>query len=215
VGARPVTQFSGGHTGPPLHGILAISVPGLHNDSMSEALSEGQKQVLLQLARSALEAHYRGEEPPSYAGDEPIMSEVRGVFATLHEAGQLRGCIGQVEPEETLADLVPAMAVAAATRDPRFHPVKAEELSALHLELSILTPARGISDLNEIEVGTHGLVISRGERRGLLLPQVPAQWNWSREDFLQNACLKAGLPAEAYKDPETLIEVFAAEVFGE
>jgi len=186
-----------------------------HNIYMAPLFTAEQQRFLLMLARQALAAHLGGEDVMRVPDEDPVLQVVRGVFVTLHEGGQLRGCIGQVEAEHPLPALVSKMAIAAATRDPRFSPVTADELAVLHIELSVLSPPQAITDLELIEVGRHGLQISYGSRRGILLPQVPKEWGWDRLEFIENACRKAGLPAEAYRDIETEIAIFTAQVFGE
>jgi AmmeMemoRadiSam system protein A len=119
------------------------------------------------------------------------------------------------EVAEDIARTVEEMAAAAAFQDPRFPPLRKEELKDLRVEVSVLTPLRRVNDVGEIEVGTHGLYIRRGGRGGLLLPQVATEWRWDRDTFLKETCRKAGLAPEAWKDPETEIYVFSADVFGE
>jgi AmmeMemoRadiSam system protein A len=119
-----------------------------------------------------------------------------------------------VEASLPLAEAVAQMAIAVSRADPRFEPVTADELSGLEIEISVLSPMKPVTP-EQIEVGRHGLLVRRGAFRGLLLPQVPEQYHWSRERFLEETCVKAGLPREAWKDPETQIEAFTAEVFSE
>jgi AmmeMemoRadiSam system protein A len=183
---------------------------------MSEqSLTEHERRFLLNLARTTI-ASTVGGPPSAHAGeqaDEPTMNA--GCFVSLHRAGHLRGCIGTFDTSAPVADRVREMAVAAATRDPRFQPVSREELPALDIEISVLTPPRRITDPSEITVGTHGVIVSRGYRKGVLLPQVATEYGWDRDTFLEHTCLKAGLPADAWEKSETVIEVFTAEVFGE
>jgi AmmeMemoRadiSam system protein A len=135
---------------------------------------------------------------------------------TLNErTGALRGCIGSIEPVAPLARAVAASAVNAAFRDPRFPPVRKEELPDLHIEISVMSPIETVADVKDIEVGRDGLIISRGHRAGLLLPQVATEYAWDRETFLRQTCVKAGLPSEAWRSPDCRIEKFSAEVFGE
>jgi len=169
---------------------------------------------LLDLARRVIvEAvlHGRFFQPPAPAGE---LAKLSGAFVTLHEQGRLRGCIGQVEPVEPLANAVARCAVSAALEDPRFYPVRAEELGNLEIEISILSRLEPVQP-DEIEVGRHGLVVTQGRRRGLLLPQVATQYRWARERFLEETCAKAGLERDAWKDSATRIESFTAEVFSE
>jgi AmmeMemoRadiSam system protein A len=177
-------------------------------------LTEENRKTLLRLARQALEEGVCGAaEPKELSDPAPELVEPRGAFVTLRKHGDLRGCIGHVQTTGPLYRTVQECAVAAALSDPRFPPVTPDEAPLLHLEISVLsTPAEIAPD--QIVIGEHGLIISRGWRRGLLLPQVPVAWNWDRERFLQETCLKAGLPTDAWKKGAR-IEGFTAEVFEE
>jgi AmmeMemoRadiSam system protein A len=150
-------------------------------------------------------------DPPA-----PHLAEPRGAFTTLYLHGQLRGCVGYVFPTNSVYRTVAETARAAAFEDTRFHPVTLPEAQQLEIELSILSPPQAIS-AEAIEIGRHGLLISLGVRRGLLLPQVPVEHNWDRITFLEQTCRKAGLPIDAWKDGwknGAKIEAFTAEVFG-
>jgi AmmeMemoRadiSam system protein A len=176
-------------------------------------LSESDQQQLLRLARRALEAAVRNGRLPEAEACSPALTEKRGAFVTIHKAGRLRGCIGYIEALKPLYQTVAECAAAAALRDPRFDPVEPEELPFLHLEISALSPFEEVSP-EGIEVGRHGLLVSQGWQRGLLLPQVATEWSWDRERFLEETCLKAGLPADAWKHGAK-IQAFTAQVFGE
>lgn len=176
-------------------------------------LSESEQQQLLRLARQALETSVRNGRLPEAEVRSAALAEKRGAFVTLHKAGRLRGCIGYIEALKPLSQTVAECAVAAALRDPRFDPVDPGELPLLHLEISVLSPFEEISP-EVIEVGRHGLMISQGWQRGLLLPQVASEWKWDRERFLEETCLKAGLPADAWKRGAR-IQAFTAQVFSE
>lgn len=178
-------------------------------------MTEAQKQVLLGTARAAMEAAVRGEAPPDTHTDDPALLEERGAFVTLKREGQLRGCLGYVEGIMPLIEAVAENAAAAALRDPRFPPVRPEELEKITIEVSALTPLVPVEDTDDIEVGAHGLMVCLGPNRGLLLPQVPEELGWEREEFLAQTCRKAGLPPGSWKDPATDIYSFQAEVFGE
>jgi AmmeMemoRadiSam system protein A len=154
-------------------------------------LIESDQQQLLRLARGALDAAVRNGRLPEAEACSPALTEKRGAFVTIHKAGRLRGCIGYIEALKPLHQTVAECAVAAALRDPRFDPVEPEELPLLRLEISALSPFEEISP-EKIEVGRHGLMVSQGWQRGLLLPQVATEWNWDRERFLEETCLKAG-----------------------
>jgi AmmeMemoRadiSam system protein A len=174
--------------------------------------SEPERRLLLQLAHEAVAAAFDRREldlaPPS-----EHLAEHRGAFTTLHERGALRGCVGYVFPTCSLYRTVAETAVAAAFSDNRFEPVAREELPALQVEISVLSPMQEI-DPEEVEVGHHGLLITYGSRRGLLLPQVPLEHHWDRETFLRQTCVKAGLPMDAWEHGAK-VEAFKAEIFGE
>jgi len=176
-------------------------------------LSESEQLQLLESARQALEAGVRGIERMLDGAPAGSLSECRGAFVTLHKHGRLRGCVGFIEALTPLYQTVRDCAVAAALRDPRFEPVRPHELAELRLEISVLSPLVDILP-EEIDVGRHGLLISEGAWRGLLLPQVALEWNWDREQFLRATCEKAGLPAEAWRRGAR-IQAFTAQVFGE
>ncbi len=183
---------------------------------MSEAkLSDADKTQLLTLARSTIKHKLTGEPIENGPADNERLSEPRGAFVTLHKQGQLRGCIGTFTSKQSLADTIEEMAISASQQDPRFNPVHQEELADIDIEISALTPLRPIENVSEIEVGTHGIYITRGYRSGVLLPQVATEQGWDREQFLQHTCIKAGLPPDAWQAEETKIEIFSAEVFGE
>lgn len=181
---------------------------------MDMGLTEEEKQALLKIARESIETELDGKKPKESV-KKGVLEEKRGAFVSLKKRGKLRGCIGFVEPRKSLAQTVEEMATAAAFQDPRFPPLRKEELQDLKVEISVLTPLRRVADVGEIEVGTHGLYIRRGGRAGLLLPQVATEWRWDRDTFLKETCLKAGLAPDAWRDPETEIYVFSADVFGE
>jgi len=174
--------------------------------------SQDERRLLLGLAHesilSALEDREIALEPPS-----PHLAEPRGVFTTLHLEGELRGCVGYVLPSSSLYRAVAETARAAAFEDTRFYPVTLEEAPRLEIELSVLSVPQPIQ-ADAVEVGRHGLLISMGGRRGLLLPQVPVEHHWDRITFLEQTCRKAGLPADAWHKGAA-IEAFTAEVFGE
>jgi hypothetical protein len=180
-----------------------------------QGLSGKEQEILLSVARKAIEEYVRnGTVPPAHMKEMKLL-EKRGAFVTLTKNGSLRGCIGYIQPVAPLYKAVADMAVAASTRDPRFPPVARGELKDIHIEISVLSPLKLIADTNEIEVGKHGLYTTKGYSTGLLLPQVATEHRWNREEFLQHTCLKAGLPAQAWKDRETQIYTFSAQVFSE
>ncbi|HSN14411.1 MAG TPA: AmmeMemoRadiSam system protein A, partial [Anaeromyxobacteraceae bacterium] len=138
-----------------------------------------------------------------------------GAFVTLHVAGELRGCIGMFRAFGTLAETVARMAVAAAAEDPRFPAIRPGDVGELEVSVSVLSPLRPIDDPRKVEVGRHGVVVRRGLLRGTLLPKVAVEHGWDTETFLRHTCLKAGLPPSAWSEPDTEVEVFEADEFGE
>jgi AmmeMemoRadiSam system protein A len=197
--------------------ILAVAWPAASAGSGEKPMSysEADQAMLFRIARESIEAHLQGKGPPPLGSDAPMLREPRGVFVTLHRKGRLRGCIGYLEAVKPLGQAVQEMARAAAFQDPRFPPLQAEELPEIDLEISILTRMRRIGAIEEITVGVHGLYLEQGPRRGLLLPQVAAEYGWDRLTFLRQTCTKAGLPQDAWKDGATRIFVFSAEILKE
>lgn len=181
----------------------------------TDNLSLGEKQNLLALARWAIGKKLKTGGPEPKVEPTPVLSAERGVFVSLHKRGRLRGCIGNFSSATPLTLNVEDMARAAAFEDPRFPPLGPEELAEVDLEISVLTPMRRIKNLEEIEVGRHGIYITQGSCRGVLLPQVATEQGWDRDAFLENTCLKAGLGPDCWQDRETEIHIFSAEVFGE
>lgn len=156
----------------------------------------------------------RGEPAPAIPVTGMPLLQPGAAFVTLRRRGRLRGCIGYIEALRPLHETVTQCAVSAACQDPRFDPVAPAELADLHLEISVLSPICSLADPQDVQVGQHGLLVTQGPRRGLLLPQVAVEFGWDRETFLEQACLKAGLPADAWRRGATL-QTFTAEIFGE
>ncbi len=169
---------------------------------------------MLDLARRAILAATLGKEIPEGEPSSAVLKKPSGAFVSLHKGGRLRGCIGYILPGKALWQTVRDCALAAAFEDPRFDIVQAEELPELEIEISVLSGFEPIRP-EEIRVGTHGLMVTQGPFRGLLLPQVATQYRWNVEQFLEETCLKAGLRPDAWKDPATRIEAFTALVFSE
>ncbi len=181
---------------------------------MTAPLGPVERAALLSIARAAIRAHLELGPPPALPRSGALATP-RGAFVTLRRGGELRGCIGRFEPEGSLASTVAAMAVAAATEDPRFPPVGPEEVDDLDVHVSALAPRVPLPDPAGLRVGVHGIVVRRGWHRGVLLPVVAVEHGWDAPTFLKHACLKAGLPADAWRDPGTTLETFEAEEFGE
>ncbi len=201
-------------------GILFISLlPGLASPILggekSMDLSAADQELLFRVARDSIQAHLKGDRPVLPQTTSPVFSQPCGVFVTLNRQGRLRGCIGYLDAVKPLLESVQEMAVAAAFRDPRFPPLREEELADLDIEISVLSPMRQIKDIEEIQVGRDGLYLERGVCRGLLLPQVATQYGWDRLTFLRQTCCKAGLPENAWEDPSTRIYAFTANILHE
>lgn len=177
-------------------------------------LSEEDRKILLDIARKTIECKVKGERLPEFKVDSPILKENRGAFVTIKEHGRLRGCIGYIEAIKPLYITIQEMAESAALHDPRFPPVTSKELDELELEISVLTPLRKIKDINEIEVGKHGIVLKKGYQQGVFLPQVATEQGWDRITFLEEICYKAGIyDKNCWKDKDTEIYIYSADVF--
>jgi AmmeMemoRadiSam system protein B/AmmeMemoRadiSam system protein A len=180
------------------------------------SLTPAEKQELLKIARQSVETAVREKKLYSPPADEPeALRNARGAFVTLKEHGDLRGCIGYMSPVKPLAETVRDVAAYAALEDRRFRPVSESELGILEYEISVLSPLRKVEDINQIHVGQHGLLIRKGEYEGVLLPQVPTEEGWNRNTFLEQVCVKAGLPQQAWKDEDADLFMFSALVFAE
>jgi AmmeMemoRadiSam system protein A len=180
--------------------------------SQSAEFSPEERKILLRLAHDSIAAALDDRRidvtPPT-----EHLAEQRGAFTTLHLQGKLRGCIGYVFPTQALYRTIAETSRAAAFDDPRFGPVTSDEAPELKVEISILSPLQPIAPV-DVVIGKHGLVVKQGSRRGLLLPQVPVEWDWDRETFLSQTCLKAGLSPDAWLHGAEL-QAFTAEIFGE
>jgi AmmeMemoRadiSam system protein A len=179
----------------------------------SLCLTEEEKKILRQIAYSTIAGRLKGERPPRVNVLTEALKEKRGAFVSLHKHGQLRGCIGSIQPTNPLFQTVEEMAAAAAFDDPRFESLTSKELKDIELEVSVLTPLERVRDVKDIEVGRHGLYIKKGFFSGLLLPQVATDYNWDRITFLEETCRKAGLPRNAWKEKDAEIYLFSAEIF--
>lgn len=177
-------------------------------------LSPAEGKTLLAAAREAITAHleHRTAELPEAVG---AFAEPCGAFVTLRIDRALRGCIGSITAVRPLLETVVQMAVESAFHDPRFAPLSALELGRIMIEVSVLSPLRQISGIEEIVPGTHGIYLRYGGRSGLLLPQVAEEQGWDRETFLRHTCYKAGLMTECWQDPRIEIFIFTAEIYTE
>jgi AmmeMemoRadiSam system protein A len=200
----------------PVFLFLIVSLPA---PSWSEEfLNKNEKQVLLKIARATLALYLNQRVLPQLSAypATPNLQKECGVFVTLKNKKnkELRGCIGYLSGVKPLREAVRDCTVESATRDQRFTPMQQGEDQTVTIEISVLTPPQKISSIKQIEIGKHGLIISKGLRRGLLLPQVPVEWGWNRDDFLKAICQKAGLPEDAWKEGADLY-IFTAQVFRE
>ena len=178
-------------------------------------LTDEEKNYLKELVVQSISISLNPSDTPSGPPQPPTdkLRQELGAFVTLKLGGHLRGCIGNVQGAGELFQTVWDMAQHAAFEDPRFPPLHENEFDAIDYEISILSPIDVCPDPGLVEIGRHGLIMSREGRTGLLLPQVPVEWKWDRETFLAQTCVKAGLPRDAWKEPETTILWFEAVVF--
>ena len=184
-------------------------------EMLDYSLTTEDKITLLKIARKSLESYLSKGKIPHFEVERQTLKEKRGVFVTLKKQDELRGCIGRIVADTPLYEGVAKVAVDSAVGDPRFPPLKLEELKDIEIEISVLTPFKKVEDLEKIVVGRDGLMIQKGFHSGLLLPQVPVEYGWDRETFLEHLCYKAGLPPYAYKEKDAVIYKFSALVFSE
>ena len=180
-------------------------------------MNDTQKQTLLKVTRNTVEAVIKGGETSKPESDDPELNAHCGCFVTLKNKGRLRGCIGRFISDIPLIELIVEMAKASATDDPRFFadPITADELEQLDIEISVLSPLLRTDQPLSLRLGVDGIYIKKGRASGCFLPQVATETGWTREEFLSYCCShKAGLAADAWKDPETEVYFFTAEVFG-
>ncbi len=194
---------------------------GAAEPGVAPALTDEHKRMLLKLARQSIETRLTGRDaaggaPAAEADEMPeALRGKHGAFVTLKKNGELRGCIGHIISNQPLYVCVREVACLAALSDPRFPPLEESELSEITIDISVMSPPKKVESVQEIEVGRDGLIISKGGRRGLLLPQVAAERGWTRDEFLTYTCRKAGLPDDAWQQDGVTIHRFAATVFGE
>jgi MEMO1 family protein len=186
--------------------------------SSERELDENQQKRLLEIAKESVEAYVKDGKIPEIKENNPELNKQLGVFVTLKEKGELRGCIGVFtgDVDEPLYKIVSEMAISAAVNDPRFNAVTESELDKLDYEISVLSSLKKVASWKDIEIGKHGVRIVRGLRAGVFLPQVATENNWDLDTFMSVLCTqKAGLPADCWKDKDTEIYVFTAQVFGD
>ncbi len=195
--------------------VVGYSAVGFYVADQQFALNEKEQKILLQIARRTLEGQAMGNGGSRVDVVAEKLMEKRGVFVTLEKKGMLRGCIGYLKPVQPLAMAVSEMTIAASSHDPRFPAVDLSELKDIRIEISVLSPMKRVRDAAEVKIGQHGLYITKGENAGLLLPQVATSNSWGREEFLNQTCVKAGLPSSAWKEKDTQIYLFSAQIFSE
>ncbi|WP_020676088.1 AmmeMemoRadiSam system protein A [Geopsychrobacter electrodiphilus] len=178
-------------------------------------LDKKSGEILLKVARDAIDARLSKKPLPSVNLTGELLNQAVGCFVTITINDCLRGCIGHFVSEKPIYIEVAEMAVAAATADPRFHPMGAADIAHYKLEISILSPLEKIADTTLINVGTHGIYLTNGYSRGVLLPQVALEHKWDRLTFLKQTCIKAGLPQNAWQSPQTEIYIFSAQIISE
>jgi len=176
-------------------------------------ISEAEEKPLLSIARQALEARVAGHRPPQVVCIGPLALRC-GAFVSIHKGDELRGCLGRLTPDSLLGATLVHLGGAVADSDPRFPPVDLDELPLLQLEISLLTPERPVSSIDEITIGQHGVIVEQGRSRGLLLPQVATEWGWDPETFVEHTCVKAGLAPGAWRAGARIL-VFEARIFAE
>jgi uncharacterized protein len=181
-------------------------------------MNEAQKHILLKVARDTVEAVINGKQPPKISSDDPVLNAHCGCFVTLKNNDELRGCIGQFTSDKPLIELVGDMAVAAATGDPRFlhEPITPKEVNSLDIEISVLSPLKKTTEPLSLRLGIDGIYIKKGYASGCFLPQVATETGWSKEEFLSYCCAhKAGLKPDAWKDKNTQVFLFTADIIEE
>ncbi len=183
---------------------------------MKGVYSKEEREELLKIARDSIKSFLTTRKPPRIETENPKLNQKRGVFVTLRRGEALRGCIGFIEPIFSLYHAISECAISAATKDIRFPPVTEGELPKITIEISVLSPTKRIVSVDEIKMGTHGVIVKKGLHHGVFLPQVATETGWSKEEFLSQLCSgKAGLPPHAWKDKDTEIYIFTVEKFEE
>jgi AmmeMemoRadiSam system protein A len=184
-------------------------------DTVDKELTDKEKSILLKIARQAIVDYVTTGKALPEPREEKSLNQRNGCFVTIKQNGRLRGCIGNFQSERPLFKEVAEMAISSATRDPRFYPLGKEDLDNFSLEISVLSPLKKIDDIEEIEVGRHGIYLEKGFYRGVLLPQVATEHGWDRTTFLKQTCIKAGLPTHAWQSEDAEIYIFSAQIFSE
>lgn len=182
---------------------------------MEKELNAKEQKILLNIARQAIIDQVQAGQYEVEPREEKSLNSRSGCFVSIKQNGKLRGCIGNFQSELPLFSEVAEMAVSSATKDPRFYPMLTEDLKHFLLEISVLSPLEKIEEIDEIEVGKHGIYLEKSFHRGVLLPQVAAEHGWDRKTFLMQTCIKAGLPTDAWQTEDAEIYIFSAQIFAE
>ena len=177
-------------------------------------LTNQQQGILLELANSTISNNVIDGYWEESVCDDPALQRMAGAFVTIWVNDALRGCTGYMRGDKPIYQVVQEMAISASTSDPRFSPLRREELENITVGISLLSPLSRVEDVDDIRVGVHGLLIVHQGRRGVLLPQVPTDRGWDKDTYLTNLCYKAGLPGDAWREGAALYS-FTAEIFGE
>ncbi len=185
----------------------------IYANNKDESLTEYEKEVLKKIAKESIRAKLFNDRFNFDYKRTENLKQKRGAFVTLHKDGNLRGCIGYIQGVDSLDNTVKKMAISAAFEDPRFPALSRDEFNKIDIEISALTPLKRIKNIEEIEVGKHGILIIKGYNSGLLLPQVATEYGWDRLTFLDQTCIKAGLYPGCWKEKDAEIYIFSAEVF--
>ena len=186
------------------------------SEALDAPLNEEQQEVLLKLARESIETYLKTGKKEQLKTDDERLKIEQGAFVTLRKHGELRGCIGHIVPIEPLCDTVADMAIAAATQDPRFPKVTLREMKDINIEISVLSIPRRVQSADEIEMGKHGVIVQKGYKKGVFLPQVATETGWDKVTFLEHLCSgKARLSKDAWKDEDTELRIFTAQLFEE
>jgi len=188
----------------------------LYNPEGGRMLNSQQRKKLLEIARVSIDTYLQSGKKTELSETDPVLKQEMGAFVTLNKHGDLRGCIGNLSGSQSLYLTIRDMAVEAAVDDPRFNPLTLSELKDIEIEISVLSPLKRVDSADKIEIGKHGVLVRKGYQSGVFLPQVATETGWSKEEFLNNLCAhKAGLPQDAWKDKNTELYIFNAEVFSE
>lgn len=198
------------------HWTVGYASIAICNPKGENMLNNQQRKKLLEIARASINTYLQTGKKMELSETDPVLKQEMGAFVTLNKHGELRGCIGNLTASQPLYLTVRDMAVEAAVDDPRFSALTLSELKDVEIEISVLSPLKKVDSADKIELGKHGVLVRKGYQSGVFLPQVATETGWSKEEFLSNLCAhKAGLASDAWKDKNTELYVFSAEVFSE